>query len=157
MPTPTTDPRRATMITVLVPLLRASCPPDAGGYGGGLELRMPDAEADELGGAELLRSAARAAARRLGWKTETYGLVGTRHGTMVGVVDRREAPAPFAEAVQRDKSRRMRAAVDRVGRPGATPPAPAPVPGNDPRMPTVAFRAAYAEARPAESASDGDA
>ncbi|MFF4531675.1 hypothetical protein ACFY1P_20685 [Streptomyces sp. NPDC001407] len=143
------------MTAVLLPLLRASCPPDAGGYGGSVELRMPDAEAEQLGGAELLRSALRAAARQLGWKVETHALVGTRHGTMVGVVDRREAPAAFAEAVQRDMNRRMRAAVDRVGRPGAAPPAPAPA--TDPRMPTVAFRTAYAEARQTESAPGSDA
>ena len=156
MPVSATDPRRAAMTTVLVPLLLASCPSDAGGYGGSVELRMPDTEADELGGADLLRASLRAAAGRLGWKAETFAWVGTQHGTMVGVVDRRQAPAPFADAVQRDMARRMRAAVDRVGWPGSTRSAPAPAPGTDPRMPTAAFRAAYAESRQAGPAPSSD-
>ncbi|MGW0670659.1 hypothetical protein [Streptomyces sp. NPDC002746] len=113
---------------------------------------MPDAEADELGGADLLRASLRAAARQLGWKAETYVWVGTQHGTMMGVVDRRQAPAPFADAVQRDMARRMRAAVDRVGRPGSPRPAPVLAPGSDLRMPTAAFRAAYEKARHEASA-----
>ncbi|MEU5239715.1 hypothetical protein ACH4UR_25345 [Streptomyces lydicus] len=155
MPTSAPDPRRSALIAVLVPLLRASCPPDAGGYGGSVELRMPDAEADELGGADLLRSSLRAAARQLGWKTETYGMVGTQLGTMVGVVDRRDVPAPFAEVVQSDMARRMRAAVDRVGRLGTEPVKPPPAAGTDPHMPTAAFRIAYAEARQDESVPHG--
>ncbi|MBX7554413.1 hypothetical protein K1Y78_42385 [Streptomyces sp. tea 10] len=113
---------------------------------------MPDREADELGGADLLRSSLRAAARQLGWKVETYAMVGTQHGTMVGVVDRRDIPAPFAKAVQGDMARRVRAAVDRVGRPGAPAQQPSPTADADPHMPTAAFRAAYAEARQPESA-----
>ncbi|WP_457470045.1 hypothetical protein [Streptomyces sp. TE4109] len=139
------------MTTALVPLLQASCPPEGGGYGGSVELRMPDQEADELGGVALLRSSLRAAARQLGWKVETYAWAGTRHGTMVGVVDRRDVPAPFAKAVKSDMARRMRAAVDRVGRPGA-PAQPRPTADADPHMPTTAFRIAYEKARHEASA-----
>lgn len=152
MPTPAPDPRRAAMITVLVPLLQASCPPEGGGYGGSVELRMPDREADELGGADLLRSSLRAAARQLGWKGETYAWVGTQHGTMVGVVDRRDIPAPFAKAVKGDMARRVRAAVDRVGRPGAPAQQPPPTADADPHMPTTAFRIAYEKAQHEASA-----
>ncbi|MFD7620724.1 alkyl sulfatase dimerization domain-containing protein [Streptomyces sp. NPDC059802] len=67
---------------------------------GSVELRMPDAEEDELGGVDLLRSSLRAAAQQLGWRAESFAMVGTQHGTMVGVVDRRDVPAPFAEAHQ---------------------------------------------------------
>ena len=144
------------MTAVLVPLLLASCPSDAGEYGGSVELRMPDAEADELGGVDLLRASLRAAARHLGWKVETYGWAGTQHGTMVGAVDRRQVPAPFADAVRRDRARLARAAVDLVGRPGSTQPAPAPASSADPRMPTAAFRSAYAETRPPGSAPSCD-
>ncbi|MET8680056.1 hypothetical protein ABZW18_21345 [Streptomyces sp. NPDC004647] len=132
---------------MLVPLLRASCSPNGGGYGGSVELRMPDAEADDLGGADLLRATLRAAARQLGWKTETYAMAGTVHGTMVGVVDRREVPAPFSEAVAADTARRMRIAVDRVGPRGGAPRQPAPSADADPHMPIAALRIAYAEAR----------
>lgn len=155
MPTSAPDPRRAAMITVLVPLLQASCPPEGGGYGGSVELRMPDREADELGGAGLLRSSLRAAARQLGWKVETYALVGTQHGTMVGVVDRRDIPAPFAKAVQDDMARRSRAAVDRVGRPGTVAEQPSSTADADPHMPTAGFRVAYEKAWHDASALNG--
>ncbi|MDF3303136.1 hypothetical protein [Streptomyces tropicalis] len=143
------------MITVLVPLLQASCPPQGGGYGGSVELRMPDQEAEELGGAGLLRSALRAAARQLAWKVETYAWVGTQHGTMVGVVDRRDVPSRFAKAVRDDMALRARAAVNRVGRPGA-PAQHASAPAEaDPHMPTAAFRTAYEQAQ-RSAASSGD-
>ncbi|MEU5417886.1 hypothetical protein [Streptomyces sp. NPDC020667] len=133
------------MTRVLVPLLRASCPPGAGGYGGSIELRLPDSEAERLGGVALVRAALRAAARELGWKAETFGWTGTIHGTMVGVTDRRTPPAPFDSVVDADRQRRMRDAVDRVGRPG-TPSLP---PTDEPsaRLPTEEFLTAYAAAQ----------
>ena len=153
MPAPAPDLRRSALTAVFVPLLRASCPPNAGGYGGSIELRMPDAEADELGGTDLLRAALRAAARQLDWTTETYAMAGTIHGTMVGVVDHRHAPAPFSEVVAADTARRMRLAVDRVGTPGSAPRQPSPVTDADPHMPMAAFRIAYAEAHKTSNGS----
>ncbi|MEV5279736.1 hypothetical protein ACFYMW_25720 [Streptomyces sp. NPDC006692] len=151
MPTSSSDPRRNNLTNILVPLLRASCPPDAGGYGGSVELRLPDAEAVELGGAALLRAALRAAARQLGWKIETYAMERTQHGTMVGVIDRREVPDPFTQVVAADMARRKRKAVDRVGTPGRAASTPEPASDVDPHMPTEAFKTAYAAAQRAES------
>lgn len=144
MPTSAPDPRRTALTSALVPLLRASCPSDAGGYGGSVEVRLPDAEAEELGGTDLLRASLRAAARQLGWKIETYAMTGTQHGTMLGIIDRRPVPEPFTAVVAADMARRTRAAVDRVGRPGS--PAPQPSPVCDPHIPTEEFRAACAAA-----------
>lgn len=45
---------------------------------------------------------------------------------MVGVVDRCGIPAPFAKTVQGDMARRTRAAVNRIGRPGALAQQPSP-------------------------------
>ncbi|MCX4682239.1 hypothetical protein OG413_44465 [Streptomyces sp. NBC_01433] len=140
MPPSAPDPRRAALTSALLPLLRASCPSDAGGYGGSVEVRLPDAEVEELGGADLLRASLRAAAQQLGWKIETYAMTGTRHGTMLGVIDRRPVPEAFTTVVAADIARRTRAAVDRVGRPGS--PAPQPSPVCDPHIPTGEFRAA---------------
>ncbi|MEV4505476.1 hypothetical protein [Streptomyces klenkii] len=135
------------MTQVLVPLLRASCPPDAGGYGGGIELRLTNDEAEELGGVALVRAALRAAARELGWKTETFGWTETIRGTMVGVTDRRTPPSPFDSFVDADRQRRMRKAVERVGPPGA----PSPPRSDEPsvRLPTQKFLTAYAAAQSA--------
>ncbi|MET8816141.1 hypothetical protein ABZW47_29590 [Streptomyces sp. NPDC004549] len=116
---------------------------------------MPDREAEELGGAGLLRSSLRAAARQLGWKVQTYAWAGTQHGTMVGVVDRRTVPAPFGEAVQGDMARRTRAAVDRVSRRGAVAEQPSSAADADPHMPTTGFRAAYERALHDASAPSG--
>ncbi len=77
---------------------------------------MTDAEVDDLGGLDLLCSALRTAARSLGWsKTEAYGVT-TIMGAVAGVVDRREVSEEFAEAVDRHKMARMRAAVETVAR-----------------------------------------
>ncbi|MGW7200247.1 hypothetical protein [Streptomyces chryseus] len=141
------------MATVLVPLLQASGPRGGGGYGGSVELRMPDLDADELGGADLLRSSLREAARQLGWNVKTYAMVRTQHGTMVGVADCRDVPAPFAQAVQGDMARRMRAAVGRVGHPGTAAQQPSPTADADPHMPNTAFRIAYEKARRRSAAS----
>lgn len=75
---------------------------------------------------------------------------------MVGVVDRRDIPAPFAKAVKGDMARRVRAAVDRVGRPGAPAQQPPPTADADPHMPTTAFRIAYEKAQHEASAPSGD-
>jgi hypothetical protein len=73
----------------------------------------------ELGGYEVLRSALRAAARQLGWtRVETYGTDAAGGEAVVGVVDRREVPERFADAVDRHRNQRMREAVETVARNG---------------------------------------
>ncbi|MFE7045585.1 hypothetical protein ACFU9X_41110 [Streptomyces atratus] len=84
------DPRCTAMAQALVPLLRRSCPEGAGGYGGSYQVNLDDEEAVGLGGVELIRAAMRKAARQLGWKATTIGMIGTRHGTVVAVSDTRE-------------------------------------------------------------------
>ncbi|WP_405681954.1 hypothetical protein [Streptomyces sp. NBC_00057] len=86
------DPRCIAMADALVPLLRRACPENGGGYGGSYQVNLDDEEAVGLGGVELIRAAMRKAARQLGWKATTIGMIGTRHGTMVAVSDTREVP-----------------------------------------------------------------
>ncbi|MFF7702775.1 hypothetical protein [Streptomyces lydicus] len=110
------DPRHQRLIAVLAPLLARTCPQDGGGYGDAYELRLTAEEVEDLGGLALLRSALRAAARTLGWsRLETYG-VDTAGGTVAGVVDRRQVPDESADAVDRHRQARMRAAVEMVAR-----------------------------------------
>lgn len=96
MPSFAGDPRHERLVAVLVPLLRRSCPPGGGGFGGSYELRLGVDEAEELGGVALIRSAMRKAGRSLGWaRLQTFG--GSFPQVVVaGVVDRREIPAQFA-------------------------------------------------------------
>ncbi|MGW8356515.1 hypothetical protein [Streptomyces wedmorensis] len=124
-------------------MLRRSCPPDGGGFGGSYELRLGVDEADELGGVDLIRSALRKAGRSLGWsRLQTFG-GSFLQVAVAGVVDRREIPEEFAVAVEKSELQRGRAAVEvtertrQDGRPRA-------VPGS---VFVVAqeFRAAYAE------------
>ncbi|MEV6207309.1 hypothetical protein [Kitasatospora sp. NPDC051914] len=113
MPSLAADPRHTHLLTVLPPLLTRSCPPRAGGYGGAWEIRLTHAEAEEVGGLDLLRSAMRAAARSLGWRFETYGMA-THDGVIVGIVDRRPVPQEFTGEVERVWLPRMRTAVETV-------------------------------------------
>ncbi|MFD3739020.1 hypothetical protein [Streptomyces sp. NPDC058629] len=71
------------MAEALVPLLRRNCPEGAGGYGGSYQVNLDDEEAVGLGGVELIRAAMRKAARQLGWKVTTIGMIGTSLGQRV--------------------------------------------------------------------------
>lgn len=106
-----------------MPLLQRSCPDGGGGYGGGCQMNLDDEEAVGLGGVELIRAAMRKAARTLGWKVNTLGMIGTRHGTIVVIQDLREAPEEFAKAVNDDMNERMMAALHRVWSEDGEPPA----------------------------------
>ncbi|MFE2639523.1 hypothetical protein ACFXKF_32975 [Streptomyces scopuliridis] len=110
------------MADALVPLLRRASPEHAGGYGGGYQVNLQDEEAVGLGGVELIRAALRRAARTLDWRVQTIGWVGTQHGTIVAVYDRREVPEPYAKAVADDMNARMRAALHRVWGEESQPP-----------------------------------
>ncbi|MFJ5122326.1 hypothetical protein [Kitasatospora sp. NPDC088548] len=113
VPSFTSDPRHRRLVPVLVPLLADTCPSDAGGHGGAFEVRLPFAEVEELGGLDLFRSALRSAGRSLGWKVETYGVAGVE--TIAGVVDRREVPAEYTDAVEQHMGVKKRAAIERAG------------------------------------------
>jgi hypothetical protein len=64
----------------------------------------------------------RKAARQLGWKVTTIGMIGTRHGTMVVVQDVREAPEEHQAVLNDAMNDRMRAALHKVwGEPGPAP------------------------------------
>src|SRR3954467_5708335 len=108
------DPRCIAMAEALVPLLRRSCPENAGGFGGSYQVNLDDEEAVGLGGVELIRAAMRKAARQLDWTVETIGWIGTRFGTMVAVRDTREVPEEFRAVVDAAMEKRMSAAVARV-------------------------------------------
>lgn len=106
------DPRHQRLITVLVPLLRRSCPPGGGGFGGSYELRLAVEEAEALGGIALIRSSMRKAARALGWsRLQTFGGVYPQVAVM-GIVDRREVPEEFAAVVGDYRMGRMRASAE---------------------------------------------
>lgn len=137
------DPRHERLVAVLVPLLARSCPVGGGGYGGSYELRLGVAEAEELGGVDLIRSAMRKAARSLGWsRLQTYGGCYPQVA-LAGVADRREVPGEFAAAVEEYRMGRMRAMADTMSRmleDGRT----RAVPGSAYLM-TQEFRAAFAQ------------
>ncbi len=116
MPSFAGDPRHERLVAVLVPLLRRSCPPGGGGFGGSYELRLGVDEAEELGGVDLIRSAMRKAGRSLGWtKLQTFG-GSFPQVAVAGVVDRREIPEEFAAAVEEYELQRGRAAAEVIGR-----------------------------------------
>ncbi|MFF4709247.1 hypothetical protein [Streptomyces sp. NPDC001297] len=126
-----------------MPLLRRSCPPRGGGFGGTYELRLGVDEAEELGGVALIRSALRKAGRSLGWaKLQTFG-GSFPQVAVAGVVDRREVPEEFAAAVEEYELERGRAAAEMIGR-TIEDGKPRVVPGS---VFVIAqeFRAAYAE------------
>ncbi|MEU7297677.1 hypothetical protein AB0A76_31525 [Streptomyces exfoliatus] len=110
------DPRCTAMAEALVPLLRRSGLEGAGGFGGSCQVNLGDEEAVGLGGVELIRAAVRKAARRLGWKVTTIGLIGTRHGTMVVVQDVREVPEEHLAVLNDAMNERMRAALHKTPR-----------------------------------------
>lgn len=126
-----------------MPLLRRSCPPDGGGFGGSYELRLGVDEADELGGVDLIRSALRKAGRSLGWsRLQTFG-GSFPQVAVAGVVDRREIPEEFAAAVEEYDLQRGRAAVEVIGQTFEDG-KPRAVPGSVFVL-AQEFRAAYAE------------
>lgn len=61
------DPRCVALAEALRPVLEATCPPGASGYGGALQANLHPVEAEMLGGMALIRAAMRRAARQLGW------------------------------------------------------------------------------------------
>ncbi|MEW2418895.1 hypothetical protein AB0953_35225 [Streptomyces sp. NPDC046866] len=143
MPSFAGDPRHERLVAVLVPLLRRSCPPGGGGFGGSYELRLGVDEAEELGGVDLIRSALRKAGRSLGWsRLQTFGGFFPQ-AAVAGVVDRREIPEEFSAAVEEYRMERGRAAADVVGQ-TLLDGKPRAVPGS---VFVVAqeFRATYAE------------
>ncbi|MFF0095299.1 hypothetical protein ACFYSF_35955 [Streptomyces canus] len=142
MPSYTKDPRCIALAEVLVPLLRRSCPQDAGGFGGSFQVNLDDEEAVGLGGGELIRAAMRKTARQLDWKVETIGWIGTRFGTMVAVRDTREVPEGHRAVVDAAMYERMSAAAARV----SAEPSEAPVQRGSATVMTQEFRAAVAEA-----------
>ncbi|MFF5188763.1 hypothetical protein ACFY30_34195 [Streptomyces sp. NPDC000345] len=136
------DPRCTAMAEALVPLLRRACPEGAGGYGGSYQVNLDDEEAVGLGGVELIRAAMRKAARQLGWKVTTVGMIGTRFGTTVAVQDTRDVPEEYRPIVDAAMEKRMSAALARVwGEPGE-----APVQRGSVALMTQEFRAAVAAA-----------
>ncbi|MFE3327952.1 hypothetical protein [Streptomyces sp. NPDC059176] len=97
-----------------MPLLRRACPEDAGGNGGSYQVNLDNEEGVGLGGVELIRAAMRKAARQLGWKATTVGMIGTRFGTMVAVQDTRDVPVGYRPMVDAAMEKRMSAALARV-------------------------------------------
>ncbi|MEV6684063.1 hypothetical protein AB0N28_01760 [Streptomyces sp. NPDC051130] len=143
MPSFAGDPRHERLVAVLVPLLRRSCPPGGGGFGGSYELRLGVDEAEGLGGVDLIRSALRKAGWSLGWsRLQTFG-GSFPQAAVAGVVDRREIPKEFVAAVEEYQMERGRAAAEVVGQ-TLLDGKPRAVPGS---VFVVAqeFRAAYAE------------
>ncbi|MEZ0156226.1 hypothetical protein [Streptomyces griseorubens] len=100
-PALTKDPRCVALAEALKPVLRATCPEGAGGYGGALQANLHPADAETLGGMELIRAAMRRAARQLAWQVRTVGYARERL-VMVLVQDVREAPVEFADALEAD-------------------------------------------------------
>ncbi|MFE4481343.1 MULTISPECIES: hypothetical protein [Streptomycetaceae] len=141
----TNDPLHQKLVAVLIPLLRRTCPADAGGYGGSYELRLTAQEAEELGGVPLIRSAMRKAARELGWsKLQTYGMGPTGDMALAGVVDERQIPEEFTTVVERHRLDKQRAAAEAAWQLVATG-RPHAVRGSA-FVTTQEFRAAYSAA-----------
>ncbi|WP_234392017.1 hypothetical protein [Streptomyces sp. WM6378] len=91
---------------------------------------------------ELIRAAMRIAARQADWRATAFGWIGTRHGTMVGVSDRREVPEEHSAVIHAAMNEKPRAALHPVwGGPG-----PAPVQRGSAALMTQEFRAAVAAA-----------
>ncbi|BAJ25861.1 MULTISPECIES: hypothetical protein [Kitasatospora] len=109
------DPRCVALSDALLPVLESTSPEGAGGYGGSLQANLSPAEAEALGGLPLIRAALRRAARRLGWRVQTVGHE-SEHVVVVFIHDTREAPAEFAEALERDRHRQGREAAERMDR-----------------------------------------
>ncbi|MFB6477383.1 hypothetical protein ACFCXF_02840 [Streptomyces virginiae] len=143
MPSFEGDPRHERLVAVLVPLLRRSCPPGGGGFGGSYERRLGVDEAEELGGVDLIRSALRKAGRSQGWsRLQTFG-GSFPQVAVAGVVEGREIPGEFAAAVEECQLARRRASVEVIGRTWQDG-RPRAVPGSVFVL-AQEFRAAYAE------------
>ncbi|MET9952496.1 hypothetical protein ABZ135_13250 [Streptomyces sp. NPDC006339] len=112
-PSPSKDPRCVALSEALKPVLQATCPEGAGGYGGALQANLHPADADVLGGVPLIRAALRRAARQLGWRVQTLGHEGERVA-MVLVHDVREVPEEFADALEEGRMRSSAEAAERV-------------------------------------------
>ncbi|MFF2812634.1 hypothetical protein ACFVT2_36805 [Streptomyces sp. NPDC058000] len=112
-PSLTTDPRCIALSEALVPVLRATSPAGAGGYGGALQANLHPADALALGGVPLIRAALRRAARQLGWRVQTLGQEG-EGVTLVLVHDTREEPAEFAAALEEHRRRAGTEAAERI-------------------------------------------
>ncbi|MCX5215568.1 hypothetical protein OG689_41170 [Kitasatospora sp. NBC_00240] len=107
------DPWCAALAKALLPVLESTCPEGAGVYGGSLQANLSPADAEALGGISLIRAALRSAARRLGWRVQTVGHE-SEHVAVVIILDKREAPAEFAAALERDRRRKDTEAVERM-------------------------------------------
>ncbi|MFB7618600.1 hypothetical protein [Kitasatospora sp. NPDC056181] len=107
------DPRCVALAKALLPVLESTCPEGAGGYGGSLQVNLSPADAEALGGVPFIRAALRSAARRLGWRVQTLGHE-SEHVAVVIILDKREAPAEFAAALEKYRRRMDREAADRV-------------------------------------------
>lgn len=92
----------------------------------------------------LIRAAMRKAARQLGWKATTIGMIGTRHGTMVVVSDTREVPEERSTVINDAMNDRMRAALHEVW----GEPSPAPVQRGSVALMAQEIRAAVAQNNP---------
>ncbi|MFB6716718.1 MULTISPECIES: hypothetical protein [unclassified Streptomyces] len=89
-------------------------------------------------------AAMRKAARQLGWKATTIGMIGAGHGSMVVVSGTREAPEEHGTVFNDAMNDRMRAALHKVwGEPD-----PAPVQRGSVALMTQKFRAAVARNGP---------
>jgi hypothetical protein len=143
VPSYANDARHAKLATVLVPLVQRTCPQGAGGYGGSYWLYLTVKEVEDLGGLDIIRSAMRKVARDLGWvKLQTYGV--SNDIVMVGVVDRREIPEPYAAVVRAhrlNRQRDMNETLSRMFDDGKMDTVPGSV-----YLMTQEFRAAYADA-----------
>lgn len=95
------DPRCRVLAASLKPVLQASCPEGAGGYGGSLQANLHLADSEKLGGMELIRAAMRRAARQLGWRVRTVGYAHDRLAVVI-VQDIRDVPAEFGDALEAD-------------------------------------------------------
>ncbi|MET7510660.1 hypothetical protein [Streptomyces albidoflavus] len=107
------DPRCIALAEALKPVLRASCPEGAGGFGGSLQANLHPQDAEALGGVPLIRAAMRRAARQLGWRVQTLGRE-VEALALVLVHDVREAPAEYADALADDRMTRSREASRRI-------------------------------------------
>ncbi|WP_405773690.1 hypothetical protein [Streptomyces sp. NBC_00859] len=112
-PSLTADPRCIALSEALVPVLRATSPAGAGGYGGALQANLHPTDALALGGVPLIRAALRRAARQLGWRVQTLGYQG-KHVALVLVHDTRQEPAEFAAALEEHRQRARAEAAERA-------------------------------------------
>lgn len=116
-PTLSQDPRCVALAEALKPVLEATCPPGASGYGGALQANLHPSDAEMLGGVALIRAAMRRAARQLGWRVRTVGYARERL-VLVIVQDVREAPAEVSDALEKDFVRRGHEMIERMSADG---------------------------------------